>query len=442
METVSSCSSSMGDRSRDMEMLTEAFGSSLSLEAIASAYSQAGLNVEMAGLILYELQNEVGVSEGECVISTLSQDESLRSESSRESVNVLGSAVVKDDDIHEDIGTFLFQMLGDGFQLDMEKINEVLGTCGYDLEKSMETLVDISASTLEKSDDVVCDSASAESESYQDIGPYYCYEKSPLTDDPGPRLLKQNTKDQRKKNKNNSNLQAEILGALFTAPERVEQRQSKRIIPRARVRKSVLYGRSVVVPPKETNIEQTFVAVKSLADGKEDEDGDENSFPVLRQAVREHWVTMKEYYKAAIDAYTKGDKERAGKLMKEGQFFNKLAREADEKSVNKLIESRPDEEMLLDFSTFEPREAVKLLRLHLSNLGGIPGIRYLKVGVQNADGQNKKGSLKRLVLKLLEKEAIECTETDDGKTIVIRLDEINPQALSFAKKKEVKLPDV
>ncbi|KAH9622098.1 hypothetical protein KSS87_022876, partial [Heliosperma pusillum] len=172
------------------------------------------------------------------------------------------------------------------------------------------------------------------------------------------------------------------------------------------------------------------------------EEGDENSFPVLRQAVREHWVTMKEYYKAAADAYAKGDKERAGKLMKEGQFFNKLAREADERSVNKLTESRPDEEMSLDFSTFEPREAIKLLKLHLSNLAGIPGIRYLKVGVQNADGQNKKGTLKRLVLKLLEKESIECTETDDGMTLVIRLDEINPQALSFAKKQKVNLPTI
>ncbi|KAK9688936.1 hypothetical protein RND81_09G023100 [Saponaria officinalis] len=447
METASSCSSSMADGNRDMERLTEAFGSSLSIEAIASAYTQAGSNVELAGVILYELQGntsavsketkgalrKTGISGGDCVKSTLSRDESLKSEHSNELSAVSCSTNAKDDDMHGDIGEFLFQMLGDGFQFGMEKINEVLGVCGYDLEKSMETLVDISASTLEKSDDVVC--SSAERGRYQETGPYTYYEKPPLTDHPGPRLVKQNGKEPRKKGKDKSNLQSEILGSLFTAPERLVE-EPKRIFPRAGVRKSISYGRSVVKPPQETAMEQPFVAVKPLTDANEDEEGDENSFSVLRQAVREHWVTMKEYYKAAADAYTKGEKERASKLMKEGQFFNKLAREADEKSVQKLIETRPDEEMLLDFSTFEPREAVKLLRLHLSNLAGIPGIRYLKVSVGNDDAQNQKGGLKRLVSKLLKKESIEWTEAENGKTLVIRLDEIDPKTLSFAKKQE------
>ncbi|KAH9622101.1 hypothetical protein KSS87_022879, partial [Heliosperma pusillum] len=131
METVGSCSSSAGDRNRDMQRLTEAFGSSLSLEAIASAYSQAGLNVEMAGVILYELQGNTSVASEDVKVGQhevgVAGDESLRSGSSHESSRVLGSVSVKDDDMHEDIGAFLFQMLGDGFQLGMEKINEVLG---------------------------------------------------------------------------------------------------------------------------------------------------------------------------------------------------------------------------------------------------------------------------------------------------------------------------
>ncbi|XP_074281431.1 chitinase 1-like isoform X2 [Silene latifolia] len=100
------------------------------------AHETGGLNVGMAGVILYELQestsvvskeandglHEVGVAGEECVRSTLFQDESLRTASSR----LLGSVNVKDIDTHKDIGAFLFQMLGDGFQLDMEIINEVL----------------------------------------------------------------------------------------------------------------------------------------------------------------------------------------------------------------------------------------------------------------------------------------------------------------------------
>lgn len=39
--------------------------------------------------------------------------------------------------------------------------------------------------------------------------------------------------------------------------------------------------------------------------------------------------------------------------------------------LTSLILCCRDEEMLLDISTLEPREAIKLLKLHLSNLAGI-----------------------------------------------------------------------
>lgn len=43
------------------------------------------------------------------------------------------------------------------------------------------------------------------------------------------------------------------------------------------------------------------------------------------------------------------------------------------------------------------------------------------------------------VLKLLEKESIKWSEERNGRTIVIRLDEIDPKGLSFAKKSSKKL---
>ncbi|KMS97978.1 hypothetical protein BVRB_4g096960 isoform A [Beta vulgaris subsp. vulgaris] len=539
----------------DMELLLEAFGSSFSLETISSAYSQASRNVELAGVILYELQGTTavsyeskdgmdaastsssnlisdgiskyqyiaeesisglsvnnaisGISGGQHLKSTnasskihsfdMHSNKSLAASHSNtgkddnmhgmdaastsssnlisdgtskyqyiaeESVTGLSvnndisgisggqylkstnasskihsfdmhpnkslaashSNTGKDDSMHADIEDFLFQMLGDGFQLDMKMIHEVLGLCGYDLEKSMETLVDLSASTLEKSDDVV--SKSAEKEMYLKIGSFS--EKSQSGSSlSNNRLAKQKGKESRKKNNGKYDLQQEILGALFAAPERVEELPKK---TSARTRGPRTYGRTAVEVSKETEIEQSFVTVKPLAGRSEVEDKeDENSFPVLRQAVKEHWSTMKEYYKAATDAFTEGDQVRAYKLMEKGQFFNRKAREADEKSGQKLLERR-DEEMLLDISTLEPREAIKLLKLHLSNLAGISTIRYLKITVGDDSGENKKVCLKRLVLKLLERESIGWTEAENGKTIVMQLDEINPKSLSFTKK--------
>lgn len=169
MEVLSSCNSSM-----DMELLLEAFGSSFSLETISSAYSQASRNVELAGVILYELQGTTAVSyeskdgmdaastsssnlisDGTSkyqyiaeesvtglsvnnAISGISGGQHLKSTNasskihsfdmhSNKSLAASHSNTGKDDNMHADIEDFLFQMLGDGFQLDMKMIHEVLG---------------------------------------------------------------------------------------------------------------------------------------------------------------------------------------------------------------------------------------------------------------------------------------------------------------------------
>ncbi|KAL2944229.1 putative nuclear RNA export factor SDE5 [Bienertia sinuspersici] len=422
MEAVSTCNPALSDCNRDMEHLLEAFGSSFSLESIASAYTQASHNVDLAGVILYELQGASALSYGskddtqatsisqlplspedsskypymtkqnDKILPTRNYISGISGGESLKSTNGGSRNTGKDGSLHADVEEFIFKMLGDGFQFDIKKIHEVLGHCGYDLEKSMETLVDLSASTLEKSDDVV--SRCAEKEVHLKTGS--------VSED-----------------------------SQASSSLRVEELPKKASIGTRRVR---TYGRKAVEPVKETVIEQTFVSVKPLAGHNEAvNEEDENSFSVLRQAVKENWAAMKEYYKAATDAFTKGDEARAYKLMEEGHFYNKKARKADEKSAQKLLETR-DDEMLLDISTLEPKEAIKLLKLHLTNLAGIPTIRFLKVCVGNDDGESKKGCLKRLVLKLLEKESIHWNEGEDGRMIVVQLDEINPKTLNFTKK--------
>ncbi|XP_021754920.1 putative nuclear RNA export factor SDE5 [Chenopodium quinoa] len=202
MEAASSCNSSIRDCNRDMELLLEAFGSSISLETLASAYSQANSNVDLAGVILYELQGttaatreskdgidatslssldlcaegaskylciDEGNSKGrannyvsensgeERLKSLMSTNESTKFQSSEvpsnecikirssevhsnESIRMRSSEVLsnesfsasfnntgKDDSLHADMEDFLFKMLGDGFQLDMQMIHQVLG---------------------------------------------------------------------------------------------------------------------------------------------------------------------------------------------------------------------------------------------------------------------------------------------------------------------------
>ncbi|KAF6142037.1 hypothetical protein GIB67_038005 [Kingdonia uniflora] len=115
-----------------------------------------------------------------------------------------------------------------------------------------------------------------------------------------------------------------------------------------------------------------------------------------------------------------------------GQFYNNKAREADEKSAQKTLECRKSEaqdEVTIDVHDQDAKGAIRLLKSHLTSLAD----QCLKVIVQTDAEDTSKRSLKRLVLKLLEKESIRWTEEGNGGTILINVEDINPQQLSFYK---------
>lgn len=191
METSNPCASEYDDEGRALGHLLDAFGSLFTLRQIASAYTKAGHNVDLAGQILFELEGSTSsasthTSDAELrdtkVVEMSSNDISEKptrtdkspkaSKPKRYSVSmgtvssVIGKGyvgpsqvqvkscgaikplkldskelpmadlwgeelssdfTVKNDAMHKDVEDFLFKMLGDGFQLDMSVIREVLG---------------------------------------------------------------------------------------------------------------------------------------------------------------------------------------------------------------------------------------------------------------------------------------------------------------------------
>ncbi|ONI12794.1 hypothetical protein PRUPE_4G184000 [Prunus persica] len=430
MQAFSSPTSSDDDQKRDLEYLLEVFSSMCSLKDIASAYCQERQNVEMAAEILcaslvspsdgagsskvkFEgasatssegmssdkvLQNPIkgagntraskskknSVSGG--TVSGMIGKEYIRPRSStNESIEVkkplkLGLKEVPASEIwseevestmpaenskmHADIEEFLFKMLGEGFKLDMDVIREVLGHCGYDVQKSMENLLFMSASNLEKSDDIIGLSSlkSTEMSPYQ----HSAHSKSPIEEKDG--LV----------------LQKEVLEALFHVPERSEE-APKRSHPVREVKRYKAFRKFAVEPFRDTLVECKNATLAPEEVTSADGDGD-NSYQVLRRSVKEHWITMKEYYKAAFDAFCEGDRVRTDKLLEEGHFYSRKAQEADEKYTQKLLEAQSRENVVsLDLHHHEPKEAVRLLRLQLTYFSGIPDFTYLKVIVGTND---------------------------------------------------------
>ncbi|KAL1184783.1 hypothetical protein V6Z11_A01G069000 [Gossypium hirsutum] len=343
-----------------------------------------------------------------------------------------------------DLEKFLFEMLGDGFQLDKSVIQEVLDCCGFDVDKHMDKLLDMSASTLEKSDDVIGIAAEKITGSCLDQT-FLIREKLQSKDfsqseEATPMI--RNSKRSPRGNQDKAALEKEILQTLFTVPERSGE-ATKRNNAVREVRRSKALGELVTEPLKDTDISfPTVVEMLKVPKDVEDRPHDnENTYDSLRQAVKEYWLTMKEYYKSAAEAYTNGDKARATELMEIGHFFNKRAREADEKSSAKMLESScSDEEIMsLDLRDFEPKEALSLLRTHLSSISGIPTFKYLRIIVGTIEEDTKKGARRRLIMRQLEKESIKWTEEENGRIILIQVDIINPKNLSFAKKNQTNL---
>ncbi|XP_017980244.1 PREDICTED: putative nuclear RNA export factor SDE5 isoform X2 [Theobroma cacao] len=352
------------------------------------------------------------------------------------------SRTTRNGTTHGDLKEFLFKMLEDGFQLDNSVIEEVLDCCGYDVEKSMDKLLDLSASTLEKSDDVIAIAADKFTGKCPDDQLVLVQDKPQCKEfgrsKEATSMIRKPTRSPRR-NKDRLALEKEILESLFSVPERSEEASKRTRLVRV-VRRSRAFGELVTEPLKDTDTSLTTNAVDLQKISKDVEDGhddDENSYDMLRQAVKEYWITMKEYCKAAIEAFAEGDKARASKLMELVHFFNKKAREADERSAEKILETRDDEVLPLDLRNFEPKDAVNLLRVHLTSVSGIPSIKYLKVIVGTIEEDTKKGARKRLVKKQLEKESIKWNEEDNGRIFSIRVDVINPKHLSFAKNKDL-----
>ncbi|XP_065862114.1 putative nuclear RNA export factor SDE5 isoform X2 [Euphorbia lathyris] len=333
-----------------------------------------------------------------------------------------------------DVEEFLFKMLGEGFQLDRHKIQEVLGLCGYDMQKSIDKLFDLSVVTMERREDT----GMAAKNVHLFCSTGTCSDqKSVSLQEPMHQLdsvqsdgAKMKSKPKAKREKGKTALEKELLRSLFDLPDRSEEAPT-RIIPRRVVKKPNRFCKLVVEPPNDDHMQDKSSVAESIVSREE---VDDNSYDVLREAVKEYRNITKEYYKSAIDAFTQGDHARANKLLEKGQFFSQRARETDNESHEKLLETREDEVMPINLHELEPKEAVRVLRLHLTSLSGIPNVKYLRLVVNRSDGDSRKEARKKLQL---EKEAIQWEEEENGDKMLIKVDVVDPKRLSFAKKEGV-----
>ncbi|CAO2823841.1 unnamed protein product [Amaranthus hypochondriacus] len=329
----------------------------------------------------------------------------------------------------DNMENFLFDMFGHGFQLERSTIRDMLGRCGYDMKKSLEALLDLTAVTLDRRNNLL-EGRHLHSNS-KNLSSSSRIQKQAYAISNGCSTMRSNLVPLSQSNEKYDR-QEESLAAAFPAPEQRNLSFSASVPGSAT---SSYTTREVVIEPVK-DIAEDFKAKATMSQLDKLKEG---SYNTLRKAVKEHRETMKKYYKEAAEAFARGDRDQALVLLEKGQFFYKKAREADEESVTKIFETSystgdnmVEDEVSLDLQDHSVKEAIQLVKLHLRTLSGIPFVRDLKIVIGNGDRDVKK--LKRLIFKLLDKEGISWIEDEKCGTILIRLDEINPKTLSFGRK--------
>ncbi|XAR66452.1 hypothetical protein NMG60_11012692 [Bertholletia excelsa] len=333
MEGSSFSSSDYAEERRDLEALLDAFGSRLSLEEIAYAYCKARCGANLAAKMPSELQigtstssesppNGLSKSEQYLELSGKPPYAEWNSKVSKPRYHpasagtvscILGKGYItpktvaneshitnkplkldskdfpaseiwsegsssnseKEDFLNDNIEDFLSKTIGDGYLLDKDIIWKVLGSCGYNIQKSADT------HTEEES-------------------PSYVGGNSDGLEPP-------------RKLKGNFDIQQEVLSSLFHFPERSEE--SSRPVAISKAKTSKAFGRMVAEPLEDTVVEHKKAHINQENGTKEDDKLD--NYLMLRKAVMEYRATRKEYYKAAVEALATGNLAKADKLLEE-----------------------------------------------------------------------------------------------------------------------------
>uniref|UniRef100_A0A5B7BXI7 Putative Smr domain-containing protein n=1 Tax=Davidia involucrata TaxID=16924 RepID=A0A5B7BXI7_DAVIN len=333
----------------------------------------------------------------------------------------------------EDAEQFLCSMLGDESELSMAVVEDVLCQCGYDVEKAMNVLLELSASSYEQSKngqscdhnanikerqfllecsdnltDEASDSTNHSSESeLQDnmwsMG-YRCRNYSEV-------LAGSQVHSSTSPRGSASELSQKVLESLFNMPKSSEHEPNS-MNWRNVVKKIESLGQRFESCPSGTAEQQQHTRAK----------GDD--YQVFRKAANQHWDSMKSYYQKAATAYSNGEREYAAYLSEQGRLSNKMARQADEKASQEIFEARNksiENVITIDLHGQHVKQAIGLLKLHLLFGAYVRSIQSFRVITGCGSHGVGKSKLKQSVIDLVEREGIEWTEENRG-TVLIMLE--------------------
>ncbi|CAH9129230.1 unnamed protein product [Cuscuta epithymum] len=323
----------------------------------------------------------------------------------------------------EDAEQFLCSMLGGECELSFPVVRDVLCQCGYDVDKALNVLLELSASSCDQVEkitvdtsllaessenvtDKTCDTASLSSKgdfqgSMWNAG-NSCWNQFKFSADinklssPAPKNLE-------------SQFSEEVLKSLFNMPT---PKNAEREL-------NTLNWKNVVTKMASFRPKHEPHPSKSVTDHYDH--ARENDYHRFREASKCHWESMKLCYEKAASASTNGNRQYAAYLSEQGNTHNTKAREADKKASLDVFEARNKsiENMItIDLHGQHVKQAMKYLKLHLVFGGYVRSVKSFRVITGCGSSGVGKSKLKNSVINLLEKEGIEWREENRGALLI------------------------
>ncbi|XP_042015142.1 SMR domain-containing protein At5g58720-like [Salvia splendens] len=316
---------------------------------------------------------------------------------------------------------FLCSMLGDDCELSMAVVSDVLCQCGNNLDKALDTLLELSASSNEQPGGYYESTSSESSENVIDgtsdstyrsafVEPGNVWFSGDLFWDDPKFPQSSGSRCKSEKVVKEAELPQKVLQSLFNMPTPKEAEQE----------------------PNKMNWRNIVKKMVSLGQGSKDENeqqqqhihaqGDE--YHVLRETAHEHWDSMKSYYQKAVTAYSSGERGYASYLSEQGKLQNKKAQEADVKASRDIFAARNKniENMItIDLHGQHIKQAMKVLKLHLLFGAYVRSVKVFRVITGCGSHGVGKSKLKTSVIGLLQKEGIKWSEENRG-TLLVRLE--------------------
>ncbi|XP_062226451.1 SMR domain-containing protein At5g58720-like [Phragmites australis] len=336
----------------------------------------------------------------------------------------------------EDAEQFLCSMLGDNSDLGMGVVRDVLGQYGYDVEKALDALLDISGVFSVQNIETCYTNVERNGTRYPNIIPGNQLsmdnlaagnKKCPLqlSDEISGMTLQSELEHEFLWGEPHTSYAKAVLGmprsttspsrstAVKASPQQVLDSLFK--IPEIRT-----YEPSSMDWKKAVKKLQSFNSIIASNNLERPKNG--GDYRELRGVAARHYDKMKEYYQKAALAYSKGDKSYASYLAEEGKHYRALARMDDEKASREIFEARNKHitnTVTIDLHGQHVKQAMKLLKVHMMICVCMPSV-FLRVITGCGSKGTRKGKIKQSVIELAEKECVEWHEENSG-TIVLRL---------------------